>query len=355
MNNQQMDMFNRTIYFIKRYYEVNKQFPKIRWLYDRLELKSYSKIKTVLGILEHSGYVRRNKSTYFVTQKLLDHVIQENISTDNKIGQPKNNGTIAVQYVIIRIVMLIIGIGAVLLSCYFSIRWLLEYLHIFWAFILGFIMVLFSAFSPEALILFKLNRNWLMMVIISITWITALSFSMISTVAVLYNQLMIEEKEEIEKKTENIFKNLEWEMYNINEEEIVSLIKEKEEELKIVNNLLKQFDNLDIREEKKDEWLSGLYTKRKAEEVIEKYRMELKEIREKKLQFAHENKEEAGSIQETTVQIESFYVWIAGIFNLESDKVQFWVSVFPAVFIDIIAPIALAIAMFLRRRKYEKS
>jgi hypothetical protein len=36
---------------------------------------------------------------------------------------------------------------------------------------------------------------------------------------------------------------------------------------------------------------------------------------------------------------------------MEKDLVQFWMSLFPAIFVYIISPVALAVAMFLPRKK----
>lgn len=45
----------------------------------------------------------------------------------------------------------------------------------------------------------------------------------------------------------------------------------------------------------------------------------------------------------------SFYSWIANLVGTARNSVEFWVSVLPAVFIDIIAALSLNLALLIRR------
>ena len=57
-------------------------------------------------------------------------------------------------------------------------------------------------------------------------------------------------------------------------------------------------------------------------------------------------------MEETEIKRKSFYEWIGTILKVKAMYIEFWLSVFPAIFIDIVAPIAIALSMFLR--KYSK-
>ena len=43
-----------------------------------------------------------------------------------------------------------------------------------------------------------------------------------------------------------------------------------------------------------------------------------------------------------------FYIWISRIWDWEPGMVQFWLSVFPALFIDIISCVSIAVVMFVK-------
>jgi hypothetical protein len=46
-----------------------------------------------------------------------------------------------------------------------------------------------------------------------------------------------------------------------------------------------------------------------------------------------------------------FYSWLAKVLGISKDIAQFWMSLFPAIFVDIISPSALAIAFFMGKNE----
>ena len=55
-----------------------------------------------------------------------------------------------------------------------------------------------------------------------------------------------------------------------------------------------------------------------------------------------------GAVAETTAEVPSFYNWIHSVLGLSAAMTEFWMSIFPAIFIDLIAPFSLAITIFVR-------
>ena len=213
-------------------------------------------------------------------------------------------------------------------------------------------MILTSVSAFEIILILKTKKMYFTMIVFCFIWVIVFLFSVFSTVAGQYNKRVETENLKISENISEIHKETEWNIYNNKEEEINYLIEQKEKELEVVNNIMFQFDTLEKRQENEAEWLSSLTTKRKAEEKIEELRRQLDEVRENKLDFLANNEDTVGVTEDSETVDESFYVWLADIWNLSSPSlVQFWFSMFPAVFIDIIAPLGLAVAMFLRRKE----
>lgn len=254
-----------------------------------------------------------------------------------------------VQIIIIRIFMSIVGFSCILISSNFSILWLTNYLHIFWASLLGGSMVLFAVFAFETLIVFVSNRWYILTFLVSIVWIIVLAFSMSSTVGVLYNKHI---KDTVLAGSEQV-ESLEWNRLLKQEAELEQLIKEKNREIQIANDQLAPFADADYRIENNDTWLSILITKRKAEAVIQDYRKELENNRFKQEEFIANNSESKSLQKEETQGTSVFFRMLHGITNLPAEKIEFWYFCIPAVFVDIMAPFALAIALFLRKKKFE--
>jgi hypothetical protein len=323
---------------IKNYNKIKGEFPKIDWLVKRTGLKHWQVIM-ILGDLQKQGFLKVVDNRYMYKKKI------------EKKKEEKRDLSI----LIIRAVMGAIGIFATFMSVYFSVLWLYEYLEPYLAIILGLSMVLFSVFAFESIIIFYNNKQPFLIVLYSIIWLIVIGFSITSTIGVLHNNQIHDEEIFVEENKEETYKNMEWQMYISQEDELLKLISDKDRELEIVNQILSDFDNLEIREEKENEWLSSLTTKRKAEEKIQNYRDELRKIREDKLLFLEENKQKTGVIEETKIKQEkSFYVMLNKITGIESRYIRFWLYVIPAVFVDLIAPLGLAIALFLRRKEYGK-
>lgn len=344
---QKLNLVDKMVYFIQRYYHIRKQFPAIKWLMNKFNFKSHSKVIGVLRVLEHLGLIRREGNQYFITQKLIDYNTQQNTS----LNKQKNNiAKNSFQYFIIRIVMAIIGIGAAFMSIYFSVTWLLEYLHIVFAIILGTIMILFSIAAFETLVIFKNNKQSILMIPFAFLWLIVLIFSMVSTVGVLFNNQITMEEEQIEEQIGTVYKNLEWEIYNQTEVEIIDKIQIKKEEVQTFQKLISSFSNLDTRKEDSSIYWETLRVLGKSQNELQILTDELKKTQQDKLDFLNKN-QQTGIIKETQIEEKSFYVWISSVTGSEIRYVRFFLYVFPAVFIDLISPLAIAIAMFLKKKK----
>jgi len=326
------------------------KFPKLQWI-EKWTGLSYSKVVEALRILEAEKFLTRNYNQYQLNPQRPKPVSKKApVISKKKQSKKKSN----ILLIVIRIVMAVIGMGASYMSMYYTRLWLLEFLPPSLATLLSTIMILFSVASFEALLIFWANKKMFPIVIFSVVWSVVLIFSMVSTVAGQYNSRIVRREEITEERIEITHTRLTLESYETEEVELTESLAEKRVELKASSILYSQFDTL---EKRKDDWRFYWNTKKAMDDStakIEEIQTRLQEIRERKRQLIEENRKSAGITEETDRLVyDSFYVWIGEVLRAKPMMVQFWLSIFPAIFIDIIAPLALAVSLFLNKWREE--
>lgn len=339
-----MDEKNKKILEIKeavlRYHRHKNSFPKIDWLMTKLNL-SRGNIVTLLRILEQQNFIIRKYSNYYLNDN------QPKIITN--IEQKKTK-QLDWQILIIRFIMGVTGIGASFLSIYYTKIFADQFLPPILSIILSCIMVLFSVFMFDIIIITSTNKNWLLLFSLSALWLLTISLSMYSTVHGQYNSKIIGKKQDkigIIKIESNKFL---WESMKKQEKEIEELIDLKEIDLKNTQKLLKEFDDLEKRTEKWRIYWNTVSQRDEAQKTILLLRGQLKEIRDKKISFI-ETVKDTGYTDSTTIKKVYFADWLAKMFPFDPEMIRFTIYTSYAIFIDVIAPIAIAASMFLRRKE----
>lgn len=331
MSNLIDDIKNHIITYSKR---NNKRIPTSANIARRFNISKQKALEIYRKFVDE-GFLKRNYAQYKKAE----------------INKPKKD----IILLSIKIIMLFIGIGAVSLSIYYTGIWLCEFLPFVLAYLLSLIMVAFSVVAFEVIIILWNNKQHSIVFLFSFLWFIVLLFSMTSTVAGQYNQRIKNEKTEIIQNVGIINKKNLYNIYEEEEKEILISIDRKEKELKPFMSILEGFESIediDVNERSQYVYWENYEKIKRINNEIEKLRNDLKIIRENKKIFL-ENEDEAGVIKETVIEYASFYVWLSGIFGVEARFIEFWLSVFPAIFIDIIAPLSIAISMFLRRKELD--
>jgi hypothetical protein len=327
---------------IERHIEHYKKFPKISWLAERIELTEYSTVKLLRHLVD-IGYLSRNYNQYTIrTDKPETKQMGRNRITDFQYSNTP--------IVIIRIIMAIVGTGATFMSIYYTNKWLADFLPAALSLLLSTIMILFSISAFETIVIFVRRRAYYIIAVFSILWLIVLTFSMVSTIAGQYNSRIDSVILWTEENSDTIHQKLILDSYNSSEAEILLRIDDKRKELNSLQIILSEFDTL---EERKEDWRFYWSTKNQMDDVnshLEKLREELNAERRRKVELL-ESQTEAGLVNETTIEVKSFYAWLSEIVRGNPQMIEFWLSVFPAVFIDLISPLALAVAMFLKRKE----
>lgn len=343
-----IELLERIKNYIIRYCREYKKFPKRNHIIQKMGVTKYQ-VDNIMKILVHQEFLDKNYNHYAIHE---NNKHNKKITFKNIIE--KKNDLILIS---IRILMIIIGIGAIILSTYYTSIWLFSFLPVPLAVLLSTIMVAFSVASFEAIIIFKENRQGFMIIVFSVIWLIVVCFSMVSTIAGQYNARMKYEEENFTEKSEEKHQETIYDSYIIEEEEIKDQMEKKNERLKYLNKFIIQFDSeMLLEKENMRMYNKTLDEIHRIENELRILRDELKEKRDRKREFLEQQRESGimvAAIEEKESISASFYMWLAFVLSLDPTHIEFWLSVFPAVFIDIIAPLAVAVGMFLKRKGKE--
>lgn len=335
-------------------------------------MKKQDIVSSVLAVQKHYGHAEPPVSAYAESLNLSEAEtirILDELTADGSISpkrpkvvpkakRPYKKKTKLQKFLsdlpmwMIRITMGVIGLGASVMSCYYTATWLMEFLSPFLSYFLSFLMIVFSVFAFQTIIFLVKERGssaWPLAVLFSILWLIVAFFSMGSTVAGQYNARMSHELTIVEEsKTDTVSRFV-----------LDTLIAERDrydEELEshrrdrtAIQNVLDEFDTIEEREEKSGyyrDMRTRLYVTNTAIGEIEE---RLNDLNQKIL-----DKVETGEemfYREQKAQVYDFYTWLSGVITVDSDSIQFVLSVFPAIFIDVIAPLGVAIGFFLHRKR----
>jgi len=256
-------------------------------------------------------------------------------------------------FTILRTVMLIIGMGSAVISAYYTQIWQHETLNTFWSWFLSLIMIGFSsaAFLTLISILTKSIHGkfstWLLAGIFFVLWIICLLYSISVTVAgryAQYQEIVLTNQMEENNHTLDTIK-----ISNILDN-IKSLKLERDNNQKRLNTLFLQADAIQKGEEVKGEtWLTIQSRILNVQGIISTLN---KDIENKNAEY----EKIAGSsvIISKNESKFGFYDWVASIYNTDRKNVEWFMVLFPSLFLDIASPIALAVFMFLGRRKEDE-
>jgi len=258
---------------------------------------------------------------------------------------------------IIQLLMGIIGIGASVISIYYTTVWLLEFLPWAFALLLSSIMVGFAVSAFETVILFlsgQVTRSriaqWSITLGFIILWISVTFFSIFSTIAGQYNKFVLNLQDKAKQGMDTGKMN--WESLQEQKQDLRMRLNEYRENVKTYTEISKTMQGLEKRIENEKTWAENQYRLRKANEEIRTILTELNKARNEEQILLKESKDKGIilGITADTEDIVNFYGWIAKIFDIDKNKAQFFMSLLPAVFVDIISPAAIALALFLRNK-----
>jgi hypothetical protein len=236
--------------------------------------------------------------------------------------------------VLLKVFLVLLSAMAFILSVYFTGLWFYGKFSIFISGLISLTMVMFMVIAPQTL---RFVENRLIKVVVVFSFTVAMVFSMGSTVAGQYRA--ITDKMETQPDSSFVFKQL-----SSSEEELVELIEEAKADKEVHQtsiNLLSSTEDSRLKN-----WQS-ISTERKYIEAfdnrIDELRAELAEVRGQQM------------VTGTVTEKRDFYYFISSLTGADQTIVEFIISALPAVFIDVVSALCLNLALFIGRRKDEKT
>jgi hypothetical protein len=319
------------------------RFPKISELATELNVAQY-RAQQIFASLVQDGFLIRAGNWY-----RLSEAPNKPEKIENKDVLSKQDFSIA----IIRAIMAFIGICAAFMSVYYTAIWMIEFLPFFLAVLLSLIMIGFSVIIFEVLILFFSSQiivswlKWPISCFFLLLWMVVASFSMGTTVAGQYNRHVALKKEiEIQNISEAV-SNKKLMLIQERKMDLKKRIADQRMLLEKAQNSIQNVDSIEIRAQYGKVWYVTQDLISTIQKNLDQLLVELENQREKERALLDSG---AVGVLSFNNEVPDFYSWIAHLFRSSRDSIQFWSSLFPAIFIDLISPIAIAIAMFLKNR-----
>lgn len=334
--------------FLLAYHKKYQKVAQISEVEKALKIE-YRIIQLCYRALEDKGFFKRNYSQYKFdnVQKMQESKIKQFKENLKKVEWDN------IFIIILRIVFLLVGIGAIVMSMIFTYKWGIDrFGDSFLAFVLSLTLIVFSVCAFQVCAIYLGNGQKGYAFIYFLMWFIVLIFSMQSTVAYLYNSRSRKQEQVMIAGNDVTRESMQWNELLKRESEKEIDIKGLKERLVQLNTLLGQYDSEEkITSGKKvyDDTNKKVSEQEKKIAVAEK---ELKAIRDNKDKFLSKE-QKAGVVQQ--VKSDDFYQWVASIFGISGDGLEFTINCFPAVFVDIVAPLSINVSLFLRRREKKKS
>lgn len=311
---------------IKEYYKTYKRFPRQGWISTEsgVPLKD---LKLILEELLVDGFLERYGTTYILNRNFVYNKKEiKETKTVNNINE-----------IIIKVVMGIVSLSAVVISIYYSRFWLLEFLEPVKATLLSCTMIFYAVIAPEGALFLIQNKHYMLGGVVIFTAVIVLIFSILSTVAGQYNVRSMEIQ-----NTTSVKKNLyQLELLKKQETELVNSVNRLQKDFDLTQKLLSEYKKEDINSK---EYTTQFWKNYRIKKDIEKVQDKLDAKREEIINYL--------DTEETVVEErEDFYTWISELLKVDSKIVEFWLSLFPAVFVDVIAPIGFLIAFDMFKKE----
>ncbi len=273
-------------------------------------------------------------------------------------AKPADERTYGVPIYIVQGVMSIIGIGAAVISVYYTTIWLLEFLPAAFALLLSSIMIGFSIASFETVILFmsgEVTRSrWVKVSIATgfiLLWIVVSFFSIMSTVAGQYNKHVSNLRDQAKAGIST--GRAQWGILQEQKGELQKRLSDYQKQVTTLTNIMDGMGSVEARKNNAGVWAENQWRLQKANEQMSRIASDLDKVREQERAQIEESRKSGVllSLAGDLKQVPDFYGWMSTIVKVDRDKVQFWLALFPAVFVDIIGPVGIALGLFLRRKK----
>jgi hypothetical protein len=245
--------------------------------------------------------------------------------------------------------MLILGLGAFFLSCYFSIDALSRRQPIAIAWIMGLVLIGFGLVSSQLSVYYKRkkSKNWM---IFGVAWLLILVYSINTTTSSFYDHWVMNSAKTAQAASSG---NTNRELLASYERQLTdkaTLMQDKRKRLTVFQAMLKLYE--DPAKVKGSEYNNATWGALSLEKEIGAVAKEIDALNKSKDALLLANPK----IKVSTVQSSSYYEWVATVFKrlrLSADTLQFIVDLIPAIVLDMISSLAIYVFLFLGRKEID--
>lgn len=235
---------------------------------------------------------------------------------------------------ILRIIMGIVGIGCVITSIKFTYSFNKLTMPKFWAFVLSASLMIFTSFCftvRESLK--KTNKHQANIYILF--YFIGIIYSIFTAVSGQYNDYLMNNKLTAENKVAESVAEKRFELLSEQKERYLIQIDEYKIQLLAQQKII---DNLSESPERKFEYNN---TWKQTNNSVEELNEKITAVQNKISEIDEELINAVGYSENKTKNI---FDWISDLLHINGSMLQFLISLFPAVFIDLVSPFAIAFA-----------
>jgi len=332
---------------ITRIYKTSGKFPKIAELSVMVQQPTY-KVTEILRDFVKEGFLVRvgNWYRFPAQQEIMKPEPKIIIPIEPERHKPPRAHVSKVTTQTIRWSLGLVGLGMVLISSYYTEVWMVNYVPEVLAWLFAILIVGFSVMAFETAIYFHGQQMKGVSFAFFFLWVVVVLFSVGSTVAGQYNKIIKDQATETQRNEITTGNTLFYNLKDADRIRLQSIIAKKQTRQGQVLELLAPYDN-----QPQDD----AYTKLQAEynrierdikSLSDEYKVVLNDI-----QKLVKDDPALLSKRETP----NFFNWLATVFHTDAKTIQFWMYLMPAVLIDLLAPIGIAVFLFLGGRSYNRA
>lgn len=306
-------------HLIHSLYQTNKKFPSI----DELHRCTNCNKKDIQNVLN-----------YFVENGRLLHV-------NGQYLFPNETKKKRVMFNLCRIIMAVVAVSCILCSIRFTYSFNKLTMPKTWGFILSSSMIIFTSFCFTVReYLLQQNKKKQATLFIAL-YVMGVTYSIFTAVAGQYNDYLIQNKTTVQAQLDNAVNEKKMQVLQEQKNNCVAQLNSYKEQIKAQQKII---DNLSESPERKWEYNN---TWKQAVASVNSYNERI-EILQNKI-----NEVDLQIVENVTVENnsdENIYDWLGKLFNISSSLIQFLISLFPAIFIDLVSPFAISFA-FIDKNK----
>jgi hypothetical protein len=318
--------------YIAGYWRENKRLPSIESVARWLNI-SQAAGKACMDHLVESGLLKIDNGRYAPNdiQSLMSEPSSRPPVTKEAIVKPIGDKVAMVGKKAPRVIQWTMGCVAIvdaLVSWSFGRAYAEEFLPTWQAWLMAAAVVGYVAAAPEAAIEAWRAGQRMVPVVLIVAYIPVILFSSTAIIAGQYNKRSAEMQ--TTESIESSKNNAEHEALKAIEKDIRATIVRLNEDAKIIKDGASRLDP------KSWEYRTEMWRLQKVNDEIAKNEKDLQEVSKKIL---------TGAVAISGQKRENFFTWVGRSTGWPSNLIEFFLSIAPAIFCDLIAPLGLMVAL----------